>query len=1091
MIASTYSDGTSDAADWICPGPTWRCDRDGIVVSNHYNAAKLLASSVRYSPFGAVTTTYTHDGEGRVIREETSAADCETKTVTRTYDSRGRIASETDELGASTSYAYSADDLVTTVTYADGGTKITTLYTDGSVRSVTGTAVTPEYYTYGVTSEGLKWTQIRYGRADSPRFKTTYVNGFDEIVREERSGANGSVLATDYYYDDFGAHVATCADGEPDKEYAYDELGDLVATTLAAEGAYRYVSNTTAYVVNDGAVWRRRITESGCSDATIVPQVTESGVRASGLSLGVYAESYSVDVRGNTNFVWSVYNPAAVERIDYRSQAGVANVAETVSVDGKVVESVSFSAVTNRVEYDALRRTVADIDGRGNRSEREYFAAGRLIADTDALTNTTWTAYDAMGRIIAVTNALGEVTRYEYDVRGNKVYEGGATYPVRYTYDVYGNKVTMMTYRDESQGVDSGDVTTWRYDESSGVMTNKVYADGNGLKYEYDDYGRLAKRIWARGVETFYAYDGWGNLTNTSYSDSTPTVTVTYDALGRQIEAHDASGVTTFEYDTYGANTNESVAGVTGSNVIERFFDEYGRDAGYALNGVRRTTIGYDAATGRIATMLAAGSSEPFRWTYLDGSDLKASLEYPNGLTATWEYDANNNLAQVRNATTANVISQYDYTYDDARRRIGCGKSGTVFSQNDSIGYSYNERGELTNAVAAVDSAYRYAYDYDDIGNRTTATERGTNSVYSANCLNQYSAVDDFTPQFDADGNQTLVKTSTGVWYVTYNGENRPILWSNDTTIVAMSYDRKGRRVTKNNLRFIYNGYLQIADSTVNSYIWDPTELVATRPLVWNSSNSVAYYTHDGNKNVSEVIRESGSVAAHYAYAPFGAVVLQNGDLSFDNPWRFSSEYADAELDCAYYNYRHYNSYLGLWTSRDPLFTKAGANVYSYCMNVVLKFDYLGMESCNSCVSETSGFPSPDDFYGRYCGAKRINGRVYPEGQLGLSPDEIGTVSEKDEFDKCCKIHDQCLSRIQNSCWRNCAEKNLAIKNCDMRISLCWSAAQITHKETSILTRLKITVAVPVMPLFAHPTAIFPIEKSDGSVDVGFIGLQF
>ena len=43
------------------------------------------------------------------------------------------------------------------------------------------------------------------------------------------------------------------------------------------------------------------------------------------------------------------------------------------------------------------------------------------------------------------------------------------------------------------------------------------------------------------------------------------------------------------------------VAGVT--NTIERFYDAFGRDAGYALNGVRQSTLAYDPATGRLATM--------------------------------------------------------------------------------------------------------------------------------------------------------------------------------------------------------------------------------------------------------------------------------------------------------------------------------------------------------------------------------------------------------------------------------------------------------------------------------------------------------
>ena len=157
-----------------------------------------------------------------------------------------------------------------------------------------------------------------------------------------------------------------------------------------------------------------------------------------------------------------------------------------------------------------------------------------------------------------------------------------------------------------------------------------------------------------------------------------------------------------------------------------------------------------------------------------------------SGLTASWTYDADDQLLQVRNAVVATapspseteVISQYDYAYDNAGRRISCAKSGSSFTQNDALSYGYNEKSELTNAVAAVDSDYHYIYDFDDIGNRESAAERGVNVAYSANNLNQYTAVDDFVPQFDEDGNQTLVKTATGIWSVVYNGENRPVLWT-------------------------------------------------------------------------------------------------------------------------------------------------------------------------------------------------------------------------------------------------------------------------------------------------------------------------
>lgn len=607
---------------------------------------------------------------------------------------------------------------------------------------------------------------------------------------------------------------------------------------------------------------------------------------------------------------------------------------------GVSLMEVSVSAITNMVAYDMLGRPISRTDGRGNTIQTEYNSIGHVSATIDALGNRSSYVYDLFSNLITVTNAIGNVIAYEYDLRAHKVLEYGATYPVCYTYDIFGNRTTMITFRNGSfQDVPAlGDTTTWFYDIASSCITNKIYANSKRTSYNFTPDGKLAKRTLARGIVTEYSYDNWGNLTNTVYSDDTPTVSFSYDALGRQTEAHDAAGVTTFLYDSFGSLTSETVVGVAGTNTIVRYWDDFGRSVGYALNGARQTTIAYEPDKGRISTMETPSAHSPtstqnsncFTWNYLPGSDLKSSLAYPNGLTASWLYDANNQLLQVCNANPTNTISQYDYTYDAIGRRVTCAKSGSAFIQDDTVAYGYNNRSELTNAVAKVDSSYRYAYDFDDIGNREASSERGANSVYTANNLNQYTAVDDFTPQFDDDGNQTLVKTATGIWQVRYNGENRPIHWSNGSKNIIMSFDRMGRRVTKNNQRFIYDGYLcigKIEDSTsihyslspIHCFVWDPTEPVATRPLVWNRNGALLFYTHDGNKNVGEAVSMNADVVAHYEYAPFGAVSALSGTSAALNPWRFSSEYAEDDTMTVYYNYRHYEPMTGRWLARDLL----------------------------------------------------------------------------------------------------------------------------------------------------------------------------
>ncbi len=150
----------------------------------------------------------------------------------------------------------------------------------------------------------------------------------------------------------------------------------------------------------------------------------------------------------------------------------------------------------------------------------------------------------------------------------------------------------------------------------------------------------------------------------------------------------------------------------------------------------------------------------------------------------------------------------------------------------------------------------------------------------------------------------------------------------------AMS-ETVGGAVTDSNFSFVYDGYLciQRLNATTRNvkliFTWDPLEKVATRPLMVEKPGKYKMHvTHDGNKNVSELVFFSGGsgIAAHYEYAPFGVVTASTRSTSvtaYDfrtyNPFRFSSEYADDTLGLVYYNYRHYNPLDGRWTSRDPV----------------------------------------------------------------------------------------------------------------------------------------------------------------------------
>ncbi|MGN0857232.1 MAG: RHS repeat domain-containing protein [Candidatus Spyradenecus sp.] len=336
----------------------------------------------------------------------------------------------------------------------------------------------------------------------------------------------------------------------------------------------------------------------------------------------------------------------------------------------------------------------------------------------------------------------------------------------------------------------------------------------------------------------------------------------------------------------------------------------------------------------------------------LPGSHLKSSLTYPNGLTAAWSYEpARDLLTQVVNAQPdGTVISSYTYTNDLLGRR----------TSKNTEQYGYNVRDELI-------SSDEVSYAYDDIGNRTTAEGKS----YTANNLNHYTAIDDFTPTYDLDGNQTTVKTATGIWQVEYNAENRPVRWTQGAKVITMAFDRLGRRVSYREMNgatqiahtvFLYNGYLCIQQLFSNSpwnvykeFIWDPTEPVATRPLAFRQYGKTAtFLMHDGNKNVTDVVTvgPANTPVAHYDYAPFGAATL-SGTRALDNPFRFSSEFADDSLGLVYYNYRHYNPTDGRWLGRDPLeildqeydTPNAKITLYLFCKNTpITSSDRIGLD---------------------------------------------------------------------------------------------------------------------------------------------------
>ncbi len=302
---------------------------------------------------------------------------------------------------------------------------------------------------------------------------------------------------------------------------------------------------------------------------------------------------------------------------------------------------------------------------------------------------------------------------------------------------------------------------------------------------------------------------------------------------------------------------------------------------------------------------------------------------------------------------SSTLVAQRSYTYDALGRPLTRRAARNGQTVNDSFGH--NSRSELTSATV---NGSTYGYDYDNIGNRNSATEGEEITAYEANNLNQHTAVGDFTPTFDADGNQTLVKTATGIWSVVYNAENCPVRFTNadGSTVIECSYDTHGRRATKKvttngsitlHQRYIYRGYLQISACDLTRLgqpclwllTWDPSQPIVTRPLAIRKDGTWFAYGWDLTTNICEVFGPAGNIRTAYTYSPYGEV-SESGDVT--QPIQWSGEYHDSELGLVYFNYRYYNPYSARWISRDPLAETAGLNLYKYTTSPYKVVDVLG-----------------------------------------------------------------------------------------------------------------------------------------------------
>jgi RHS repeat-associated protein len=306
-------------------------------------------------------------------------------------------------------------------------------------------------------------------------------------------------------------------------------------------------------------------------------------------------------------------------------------------------------------------------DPRGGQMIYCSDSLARVVRTIDPLGHTTSTSYTLDSEVQSETDALGHTTTYAYDQLNNLI---SVTSPLA-AKDQYGYTNTAHPY-------------------SLSDYYDPQYVSGQS------------------GHRWHYAYDQntgntQGNLTSLTPEGQQP-VSFAYNSNGTLASATDANGqTTTYGYDTQGNRTLITPPAPLGA-----------------------VAITYDSLS-RIHT-ITGGNGQMRTYSY-DPLDRVTQIEYTNGPTLTYTYDADGNVTY-----TSDPSGTYGYSYDALNRLTQ--QVGPIAS----IAYAYDAASNLTGLT---DGSGTTTYTYDADNRLANLTEPGASTAIGF--------------EYDANGNRTQI----------------------------------------------------------------------------------------------------------------------------------------------------------------------------------------------------------------------------------------------------------------------------------------------------------------------------------------------
>jgi RHS repeat-associated protein/uncharacterized repeat protein (TIGR01451 family) len=712
------------------------------------------ATTLAYSPSGNLTQitdtvgrnlTFLYDASNRISQ----ITDPIGRTAAFAYSVTNDLINATDPAGGITQFSYDVSHRVTSITQPNGQLLLTNAY-DASGRVATQTNGRGFTTTFAYGAPNSTDTTITDARGN----KTVHTYDSSLRILKLADAAGG---LTQFAYDANNDRTSVTNQNGKTTTFAYDAQGNITGITdpLANAIAFTYDSKSNPLSATNAKGKNTSFLYDAKGNLT---RITDAASNLTQFGYDGFGELNSkTDARGNTT-TYTYSTAGALMRI----ADALAN-ATNLAYDGigRLVSITDANGHTATANYDALSRLTKITDPLTNQTQFAYDSVGDLLKITDANGHATNYGYDAANNLATVTDALGNVTQYAYDQNNNRTTftnaNGNATsytydalnrlmriadplsFATVYGYDAVGNvlaindakaQTNQFTYDAVNRLIGTsyadGKTVTYLYDPN-GNRTNMVDSHGT-TAYGYDSLDRLISVNHPGAKVVIYAYDAVGNRKSLTYPDGT-LVSYAYDAVNRLSQATDWLGRSTqYNYDA-------------ASNLVKTLHPnqthiDFSYDAANRLTRVMNSTLGLPLLrldytldpVGNRRTLSADGVQTVFGY---DALNQLASAQL-GPLKTMWAYDPAGNRSK-----ETSPFGTTTYTYDSADRLLSAGATAFSYDANGNqikktapsgtVTYAYDPANRL---VAASRNAVNSQFTYDGDGNRVAQVTTGGTYAY-------------------------------------------------------------------------------------------------------------------------------------------------------------------------------------------------------------------------------------------------------------------------------------------------------------------------------------------------------------------------